>query len=299
MDRRSSLSIIAASVFFSTRRFPAGADEGDGQRVPLTIVVMDPLALPLSCPCVKGYAQRDYDKLGAYLAKELGRPVEVVFNESLEAAVKDQTEGRADIVIGKRSVVAAQAKRLSLPLKSALSLTGKDGKTTQNGLIVVPAADPAKSLSDLKDYRIIFGVPDCDEKYGAALTLLKKHGVTPPKDLETCAACSDGATTILELGPKVRAATVISSYAAPLLEGCGTIKKGDLRVVGTTDPLPFVTAFVSQKLSDSDRAAIESALRETKEEPLLLIAIESRFGFVPEPESEVTEAAAGPVKKKS
>jgi len=39
------------------------------------------------------------------------------------------------------------------------------------------------------------------------------------------------------------AATVISSYAQPLLEGCGTIKKGDLRVIGETDPMPFVVAF--------------------------------------------------------
>src|SRR5262245_46785642 len=31
------------------------------------LVVMDPLALPLSCPCVKGYAQRDYDKLGKHI----------------------------------------------------------------------------------------------------------------------------------------------------------------------------------------------------------------------------------------
>ena len=49
----------------------------------LTLVVMDPLAAPLSCPCVKGYAQRDYTKLGAHLEKALGRPVQVLFGESL------------------------------------------------------------------------------------------------------------------------------------------------------------------------------------------------------------------------
>src|SRR5947199_325677 len=82
----------------------------------------------------------------------------------------------------------------------------------------------------------------------AALDLLAKHGVTPqerevqPKaKVETCSACSDGAETILQLGKDVRAATVISSYAAPLLEGCGHVKKGDLRIVGATAPVPFVT----------------------------------------------------------
>ena len=30
---------------------------------PLSLIVMDPLAAPLSCPCVAGYAQRKYEVL--------------------------------------------------------------------------------------------------------------------------------------------------------------------------------------------------------------------------------------------
>src|SRR5687768_16201757 len=81
----------------------AGAAERAGND--LVVVVMDPLALPLSCPCVKGYAQRDYDKLGAFLQKQIGRPVKVHFAESLAAALASKTAGRADLVIGKDSVV--------------------------------------------------------------------------------------------------------------------------------------------------------------------------------------------------
>lgn len=263
----------------------------------LTVVVMDPLAAPLSCPCVKGYAQRDYVELGKYLGSQLGRPVSVVFNESLKGALKE-AKGRADVVIGKRSVVLADAKKNALQLKPALALTGKDGQTVMTGLFVVPAADPAVSVADLKEYRIIFGPADCDEKHSAALSLLKASGVTVAAELETCEACSDGATTILEVGPKVRAATVISSYAAPLLEGCGTIKKGDLRVVGTTATVPFVVAFVSEKLPAAQQAAIEQALRKAGTEPKLLTALETKLGFVPEP-TPAREGAAARVEKKS
>ena len=49
----------------------------------LVIVVMDPLAMPLSCPCVRGYAQRDYQKLADKLSAALDRPTKVIFNESL------------------------------------------------------------------------------------------------------------------------------------------------------------------------------------------------------------------------
>src|SRR4051794_20223593 len=78
--------------------------------LPLTVVVMDPLAAPLSCPCVKGYAQRDYQKLAAQLEKDLGRPVKVFFAETLTDALKKKSDGKADLIIGKDSVVRAGAK---------------------------------------------------------------------------------------------------------------------------------------------------------------------------------------------
>jgi ABC-type phosphate/phosphonate transport system substrate-binding protein len=76
---------------------------------------------------------------------------------------------------------------------------------------------------------------------------------------------------------------VISSYAAPLLEGCGTIQKGDLRVVGTTVPVPFIDAFVVNTLPEKDRAAIKDALLHLVDHPPLLIALETQKGFVAEP----------------
>ena len=247
----------------------------------LVMVVMDPLAAPLSCPCVEGYAQRNYDKLAEFLTSELGRPVVVAYNESLAAALKKETGGRADIVIGKHSVVLADAKKSGHQVRPTLSLTGKDGQTVMTGLFVVASSDPAKSVADLKDYRIFFGTDDCDEKHAAAIDLLKTNGVSAPTKLETCVACSEGATKILELGPTARTATVISSYAAPLLEGCGTVKKGDLRVIGATPTVPFVEAFIAQSLPAGDQAKIESALLKVAAQPELLEAIESLLGFVP------------------
>jgi ABC-type phosphate/phosphonate transport system substrate-binding protein len=297
MKRRDAVKAgLAFSLTVLTQdTFEPQVEASDSQT--LVVVVMDPLAAPLSCPCVKGYAQRDYRKLASYLERELDRPVKVFFNESLVAALEQKTAGRADIVIGKRSVIAAEAGEAKLSLKPVLALSGKDGVTTQTGLIVVPSKDPAQSVADLKNYRIIFGPAECEEKHAAALELLAKNGVTVPTDVETCAACSDGATTILEAGSQVRAATVISSYAAPLLEGCGTIKKGDLRVVGTTKAVPFVSAFVSEKLSGDDRAAIEKALLGVAGEPALLLALESKAGFVAEPAPKAVAAASESQKK--
>ena len=196
---------------------------------PLTLIVMDPLAAPLSCPCVEGYAQRDYAVLGKHLEIALGRKVTVVFGESLPVAL-EKTKGKADIVIGKQSVVRADAKLAKRAMTAVSQLTDLKGDTQQYGMIVVNKEDPAKGVADLAGYTIIFGPAEADEKHSAAIELLEAASVQIPVDRQKFDnACSDGACKVIDLGPKSKTAAVISSYAQPLLEGCGTIKKGDLR----------------------------------------------------------------------
>jgi ABC-type phosphate/phosphonate transport system substrate-binding protein len=249
---------------------------------PLVLVVMDPLAKPLSCPCVAGYAQRDYEKLSAALKTRLGRDVKLIFNESLVAALKMSDAGQADLVIGKQSVILHDAKSAGLKLKKVAMLTGKDGLTTQRGLIVVPKADPAKSLADLKDYRMFFGPAECDEKHAAALKILKEQGVEIPAKLETAVACDEGAVNILELAAKgERGCAVISSYAKPLLEGCGQVPKGAIRVLGETEEIPFIAAYVNASLDNAVQTALSDALVKTTATDLLLrMALETKRGFI-------------------
>ncbi|HCS52719.1 PhnD/SsuA/transferrin family substrate-binding protein [Rubinisphaera sp.] len=246
---------------------------------PLTMVVMDPLAAPLSCPCVEGYAQRKYELLGNYLTKRIGRPVQVVFSESLVLAKSENKLQTIDIVIGKDSVVRFDADVIQQPVRAFARLTGKDGLTTQYGMILVRHDDSAQKISDLNGYRIFFGPAAADEKHKAALELFKKNGVSISEKLEISEACSDGACQVVDLGAG-KAAAVISSYAAPLLEGCGTIKKGDLRVIAQTESVPFVTAFVSESLNGELSEIIEQAILEAGQTPEILIALESLMGFV-------------------
>ena len=138
------------------------------------MVVMDPLAEPLSCPCVKGYAQRKYEKLAEFLSAKLGQPVQVTFAESFEKALAKDTCKVIDIAIGKDSVVRHDAKTARMTVTPIARLTGKDGMTTQHGLIVVRTADPAKQVEDLRGYRVLFGTKDCDEKFARRAIYLRK-----------------------------------------------------------------------------------------------------------------------------
>ncbi|MGI9467147.1 MAG: PhnD/SsuA/transferrin family substrate-binding protein [Rubripirellula sp.] len=247
----------------------------------LTMVVMDPLAAPLSCPCVEGYAQRDYTVLAKHLETTMNCKLTVVFSESLPSALK-KTGGKSDIIIGKQSVVRADSKLAKKAMKAISELTDQNGNTTQYGMIVVNKEDPAKSVADLNDYTIIFGPSEAEEKHSAALQLLKAANVHIPTDRQKIdEACSDGACKVIDLGPESKTAAVISSYAQPLLEGCGTIKKGDLRVVGKTIPVPFVTVFVADSLDIKLRQQIATALGDAAIQPTVLQALESLAGFVP------------------
>lgn len=261
--------------------FQAGLGITATEPEPLIVVVMDPLAKPLSCPCVQGYAQRDYDKLAASLSKKLNRPVKTYFKESLTAAMQRDTKGIAHLVIGKKSVVEYDARQAKLQIKPIGRLTAKDGSTTMTGLFVVPTEAPAKTLSDIQGYSIVFGPEECDEKHAAALQALAQHQIAVPQQLDTAIACDEGAIRILEeakLGK--HGVAVISSYAKPLLEGCGTIEKGALRVVGETAPVPFVEAFLSDQLSATDQQTVADALMAIMQDPQLRIAMETQKGFI-------------------
>jgi ABC-type phosphate/phosphonate transport system substrate-binding protein len=143
----------------------------------------------------------------------------------------------------------------------------------------------------------VFGCEECDEKHAAALALLKKHKVAAPTDLETSPACSDGATLVLDefkADKTKHGAAVISSYAKPLLEGCGTVQKGDLRVIGETDPVPFVEAFITDNVPQAERAKLAAALIKATTDPAMRIALETKNGFV-----AITPEAASASKKKT
>ncbi len=263
----------------------ARADFAHGdQLAAFHLVVMDPLAAPLSCPCVEGYAQRKYEALAKHLEAALGREVHLTFSETLEKALREN-KGQADLIIGKDSVVRADAAKAALEVRAVAALTDKKGSTTQQGLIVVRDKDPARKTADLAGYDIIFGPAECDEKHAAAIALLRSAGVAIPEQLMIDEACSDGACKVIELdGRKI--AAVISSYAAPLLEGCGTIKKGDLRVVGRTKPVPFVAAFVNQELPKDEQTAVRNSLLSIVGDPEVCEKLETLIGFVDPPKKK-------------
>jgi ABC-type phosphate/phosphonate transport system substrate-binding protein len=269
---------IATGALTSTIRGFASEDYGPSN-ADLTLVVRDPLAAQLACACVEGYAQRKYDKLADYLSRGVKKSIRVKWTESLTKLVESESFVPS-IVVGKDSVVRAEAKRLNRVMVPIATLTDQNGSATQTGFFVVRGKNPAVSLIDLEGYKILFGPESCDEKYLAAVAKLHEAEVNFQFG-ETCETCSVAAKMLLELTDSDKSAAVISSYAEPLLVGCGNIKKGDLRVVAQTDEVPFISVFVDSTVPKDLRMAIREAFLKSSSDPKVLEILQSQKGFLP------------------
>ena len=255
-----------------------GAEETaqDADTAPLRMVVMDPLCAQLACDCVEGYAQRRYDRLAAFLEKRLGRPVRLTYGENLAETIGLNPDG-VDLIVGKKSIVVFDAARAGTKVRALAGLTDKNGAATVAGLFVVRRDDPARTIEDLEGRRILFGPADEIEKSTAAIAALQSKGVPLPKQILTSPACSTAAIAVVE---NEADAAVISSYAVPLLEGCGNVEKGALRVVGRTADVPFVTVFATEKVTSEDEQAVLKTLLAVESDMQLLVDMESKAGFV-------------------
>ena len=263
---------------------------------PLCVVVMDPLAAQLSCPCVAGFAQRDYLALGRHLEKALGRAVKIGFGESLARGTQASGCPRAHVVIGKHSVVREDGNAGGIVVEPLASLTDRQGSCLLHGLFVVPTEDPAQSLDDLIDYTIHLGPSEHAEKHSMALEALRRVAASDHTEKQVAASCSDAAAAILDAAEPAQAAAVISSYAQPLLEGSGTVPKGALRVVGKTRPVRFITAFVTGDVDFPTRDRVKRALLDVARDHALCAKLESSRGFVscPDPLQSAWSGWRGP-----
>ncbi len=263
---------------------------------PLLLVVLDPLAKELACACVPGYGQRDYRKLAARIEQGLQRRVAIEFSDDLGETLNGVPPEREVVVIGDRALVADAAARSALDFRPVGELTDPDGRTTDRGLFVVRKDDPASDLKDLAGRTVYFGLAKADARHGAARAALNALSLQPPAVCEGRPSASEAALDVMDSTAMPLPAAVIPAYALRLLEGCGSIGKGDLKVIGRTAESPFITVFFNEPLTGESEQRVRRALFDLKNDAKLLKALESRDGFRPlrDADSSASAAAAAP-----
>jgi len=229
--------------------------------------------------------------LGEFLKKKLGRPIQIAYAEALASPAVGGAE-TVDLIVGKFSVVVFDAEEVELAVRPIAMLTGKGGSLSQTGLFVVRQDDAAQSIEDLMGYRLLFGAEDSDEKRSAAFAALEAFDVPVPDEVQAKSSCSTAALAVVENDAD---GAIVSSYAMPLLEGCGTIEKGELRIVGVTDPVPFIGIFATDRVDREMENSLTTALAEVRNDAALLAAMESKNGFIrlPAIKGEFSDAGHG------
>jgi outer membrane protein assembly factor BamB/ABC-type phosphate/phosphonate transport system substrate-binding protein len=248
---------------------------------PLLLVVMDPLAKELACACVPGYGQRDYRKLAARLQVALKHPMSVEFSDDLADSLAFAASRERVLVIGDRALVAHAARLANWPARPVCELTDREGRTSAAALFVARKDDPARELKDLAGRRVLVGLAEADARHAAARAALAALALEPPPRLETRGPGNEAALDVLDSTAAPPPVAVIPEYALPLLEGCGSISPGDLRVLGRSAPTPFITVFFSTGLAADLAARAEKALLDLKKDTRLLRDLESKSGFQP------------------
>ena len=253
---------------------------------PLRIIVMDPQALPLSCSCVIGTGQRRYDLLAEHLKHRLKQSVDLTFDESLPLALR-RTRGKADIIIGKHAMVVFDAAQDRISVRAIASLTDQSGDTGIKGVFLVKKESPIRNLRDLKG-KIMLGPPEEAETNAAARKMLRRSGIENTLQIEVAGSIDSAA---LAVNDREADAAVVPEFMPPLLEACGKVERDSIRLIGTTEPVPGVTVFVTDSVDDETQDRVFQALLSVKKAPGLLVALESARGFVaPQMDSSETSA---------
>ena len=271
---------IVGLLWFGAAPSGLAAESNDGARAkaPLTVIVLDPLSRELACACVQGFGQRDYRKVSARLAAELKERVSIEFSDDLVDTL--QLIGNANgeyVLIGDRSLTAANAKKAGLKCQPMCELSDRDGATDLAAVFVVRSDDPAKERKDLAGRKLLVGLPEGDERVRAALDALRAAKVEV--EAHKRGSFNDAALDLLDSEASPLPVAILPAYALPLLQGCGSVKPGNLRVIAKSPATPFITVFASENIPADRREKIKNVLLAMGKDPLLLQAIESKDGF--------------------
>ncbi|MGZ8901241.1 MAG: outer membrane protein assembly factor BamB family protein [Limisphaerales bacterium] len=270
---------VAPSTFAAENNDGTPPKGAKGGNAPLTVIVLDPLSRELACACVKGFGQRDYRKVSTRLAAELKERVSIEFSDDLVDTL--QLIGNAHgeyLVIGDRSLTAANARKAGLKFEPLCDLSDREGATDLSAVFVVRSDDPAKELKEIAGRKLLVGLPQGDERLVAALSALRAEKIEVPEP-EKQSNFNDAALDLLDSEASPLPVAVLPAYALPLLQGCGSVKLGNLKIIGRSPPTPFITVFASQNISAERREKIKNILLAMGTDPLLLEALESKEGF--------------------
>ncbi len=225
----------------------------------IKVGVSEPFCEETACGCVGAHGRRSYRGLGE-AARKAG--VELSFSyfkleSGLAAAV---AAGAVDGAIAKAWTVLRAARAAGRPFERICDLPLPDGSGKLAGVFIAPSGSPIRSLADLSGKRLAVGRSESYENSHAVDRTLRGLGIALGAR-EEYPGCLQAALSVVE--GKCDAA-VVSSYCPRygLYDMLGP--KADLRSIGETAAIPFVTFALSERADRGLRSRLREALLEAR-----------------------------------
>lgn len=215
------------------------------------------------------------------LSKELKRPVKVQKVDKYADFEKGLAASKYDLVFIHPAHVGLKAVRSD----NYVGLATAKGFTDYRARVMVKKDSPLKSIEDLKGKKI--GVPSIESITTFMFTAnLRELNFPEPEKYFTATRYQDAVPFMIE-----------NNFVEAGVTGSGAVAKAWVakggRVIGETRPVPIKQFLASKKISDADRAKVQSILVNLSEnEPgKLALSKINISGFVPWNSETMNEAA--------
>lgn len=248
--------LLSMTVLFIISVLLGGCSSSNGKEPKKFTIV----ALPQENGSKSQQLNKDFE---TKLSEKLGIPVESFKATSYNAAIEAMKNGKADFALfGPFSYIVAKDRA---NVEAIAEVTMPAMADQPASVIVVPKDSPIKSVADLKGKT--FGFVDPVSTSGYLLpkaTIVKELGINPKeldngffKDVQF-AGGHDKAILGVARGQYDAAGT--AAVMVSLMESKGLIKKGSLRVIAASDPLPGTAIGIRSNLPDDLKAKVKEFL---------------------------------------
>jgi len=210
-----------------------------------------------------------YDNLTKLLEKRTGRKVTFVKSTNYNAVIEGMVSGKIDVAeFGPLSYVLA--KNNGAKITPVVSLAPKDAPATYQSYGLVPGNSPITGLAQFAGKKVCFVDPSSTSGYLFPTAQLKKSGVDPQKDITPIFAGGHDVSALSVKSGKCDVGFADSTMIDRILPGKGELKKGDLKVVWKSSPIPNDPLTVRDDLPAGVRKKISDALVKDANKPSLV-----------------------------
>jgi len=207
-----------------------------------------------------------YAPLRAYLAENLGRPVEIVSASSYQGVITAMANDQIEFALfGPKSYTEAAKRADAEALVCEINLEGKQG---YHSIFIVPAGSPIRTLEEARGAEFAFTDPNSTSGYLIPATIIyDRFGVSAESFFGEVHFSGAHGTSMLQVASGELEIAASNDLDFDRMVQKGALAPDDVRVVHTSEMIPSSTFAGRQSIPDSLKEAFIAAMTGVGDHP--------------------------------